>query len=639
MMTTYSRPLYDNNGKMIAIVTADVSLDWLRELVKNNDIDFNHKMLDLNDDDDSAEQDSTFFYTHAYSFVIGRSGTYIVHPFHERVLNDTYFTFAFETSRDSIDDQIGYDMLGGKTGMGFVNRDGADYMISYMPIERPGWAMATVIPAKSLYKQTRTFVYEIVGLMILGMIMLFVVCHSLMKRIIRPLSRFTNTADEIARGNLNIKLPEVKTNDEMKHLHDSFGLMQTSLIHQMEELKEVNAQKGRIEGELNVARDIQMSMLPKIFPPYPDRDDIEIYGRLTPAKAVGGDLFDFFIRDEKLFFCIGDVSGKGVPASLVMAVTRAQFRTISAHEAMPDRIVGVLNEMMADGNDSNMFVTFFLGVLDLPTGRLRYCNAGHDHPLLIGKTIGMLPCDSNIPVGVMSGWKFTMQETLIDPQTTVFLFTDGLTEAEDVDHQQFGEQRVVEEARRLHNTGQDVPDTLVACMTDAVHRFVGEAEQSDDLTMLAIQYTKRQLDTKLQRSIILPNDVQTVPQLAAFVDELCETLGFDMALTMQMNLAIEEAVVNVMSYAYPTGTKGYVNIVAEANAVRLKIMISDSGVPFDPTTKAEVDTTLTAEERGIGGLGIHLVRKIMDSINYERIDGKNVLTLRKKIEQRNNDET
>ena len=168
-------------------------------------------------------------------------------------------------------------------------------------------------------------------------------------------------------------------------------------------------------------------------------------------------------------------------------------------------------------------------------------------------------------------------------------------------------------------------------MGDAVKAFVGEAEQSDDLTMFAIQYTKTKRAVRMQRNITLTNDVQEVPKLSAFVDEVCEEMGFEATDTMQMNLAIEEAVVNVMNYAYLPGTQGDIDIVAQADDLCLKFTISDSGTPFDPTARPEADTTLSAEERPIGGLGIYLVRQLMDSINYERIDNKNVLTLRKKL--------
>ena len=630
MMTTYSHPLYDKNGNLMAVITADVSLNWLTELVAKSDIELNAKLMETEIDSTNLEINDDFFYTHAYSFIIGRGATYITHPNTERILNDTYFVYSMETN-DSIDAQIGYDMVDGLSGMREMIRDGVKYLICYAPIERTGWSMATVIPAKIIYGSSRLLSYLILFIMLAGLVALFLICNSVVKCITRPLARFADSADEVAKGNLDATLPDIKTKDEMARLSQSFSLMQTSLKQQMEELRQSTASKAAIESELKVASDIQMSMLPKIFPAYPDRDDIDIFGQLTPAKAVGGDLFDFFIRDEKLFFCIGDVSGKGVPAALVMAVTRAQFRTVSAHESQPERIITRLNDTMSEGNDSNMFVTLFVGVLDLPTGRLRYCNAGHDAPMLIGSNIGMLPCDSNLPVGVMGGWKFTMQETQIDPGTTIFLYTDGLTEAENIDHAQFTEERILKVADTSLSTNDHNPHRLVENMTNAVRDFVNGAEQSDDLTMLAIQYTKQQLDVRYQRSITLTNDIQQVPQLAEFIDDVCEAMGFDELTTMQMNLAIEEAVVNVMNYAYPEGTTGSVNIEVQANDARLKFVISDSGKHFDPTSVAEADTTLSAEDRSIGGLGIYLVRQLMDSVNYERIGGFNVLTLRKKL--------
>jgi sigma-B regulation protein RsbU (phosphoserine phosphatase) len=231
----------------------------------------------------------------------------------------------------------------------------------------------------------------------------------------------------------------------------------------------------------------------------------------------------------------------------------------------------------------------------------------------------------------MPGWKFSSQEAIIKPFTTIFLFTDGLTEAENIHHKLFGMDRILAQVNSIQAKGSCSPHAIIDQMKQAVHTFVGDAEQSDDLTMLAVQYTKQQLDVRYQNHITLPNDVKTVPQLNAFVDEVCENAGFDMSTTMKINLAIEEAVVNVMNYAYPSGMNGNVDIDAQMNDERLKFVISDNGTPFDPTAKAEVDTTLSAEERGIGGLGIHLIRQIMDTINYERVDNKNVLTLRKKL--------
>ena len=191
-----------------------------------------------------------------------------------------------------------------------------------------------------------------------------------------------------------------------------------------------------------------------------------------------------------MFFCIGDVSGKGVPASLVMAVTRSLFRNISAHTAEPDQIVTALNEALTDGNDANMFVTAFIGVLDLSNGHLCYCNAGHDAPLLVGHQVGLVPCLPNLPLGVMPGYQYSLQKLTIECETTIFLFTDGLNEAEDINHVQFGNQRVLNLAGQLLAEEKHQPKSIVEKMDEALQSFVGEAEQSDDLTMLAIQYLK-----------------------------------------------------------------------------------------------------------------------------------------------------
>ena len=538
MMVSYEMPIHDEAGRVVADMGADVSLDWLADVLNVSHI-----------------------YPSSYNMIVSRQGQVIVG--------------TGDTAKPSWVREM---LLGQRGQASFVDEQGEKRLVFYAPVGGDtGWSMAVVCAESEIYRDLHRMGSYLGILMLIGLALL---CY-IIWRTIRSFRRE----------------------------------------------QQVNAEKERIGSELRIARNIQMAMLPKTFPPYPDRNDIDIYGQLTPAKEVGGDLYDFYIRDEKLYFCIGDVSGKGVPASLVMAVTRALFRNISAHESQPDRIITQLNDTMAEDNDSNMFVTMFVGVLDLPTGRLRYTNAGHVAPVLTHPGVGLLPVDSNLPVGVMSGWKFTSQETTIDIGTSIFLYTDGLTEAENTGHELFGEKRMMEAIKE--NTE---PHAFIDHVTEAVHAFVGEAEQSDDLTMLAIRYTRPKLASTLQRSITLSNDVQEIPQLAQFVDEVCEAVGFGTSPTMSMNLAIEEAVVNVMEYAYPKGTKGYVSIEAVANAERLKFIISDSGTPFDPTAKGEVDITLSAEERPIGGLGIHMVRQIMDSINYERTDGKNVLTLRKKLE-------
>ena len=618
MMITYSQPLLNNKGEIYAVQTADISLNWLSDFMMQIDSTFLANVLFS---DDSISKSTS-------NFIITRSGTFVAHPDNNMLMSKTIVDFLKEEGCKNAEEKAKKLLDGNSKTIAYRNGKGERMLIFPAEIEHCGWYLCSVIPLSEIVIPVSIIIGFFVALMAIGLLIVAVICRSAIRRITNPISQFADSADEIASGNLSVELPTINTKDEMLRLHDSFETMQKSLIQQIEETKSANEEKGRIESELNIARGIQMSMLPKTFPPFPDRNDVEIFGQQNPAKEVGGDLYDFYIRDEKLFFCIGDVSGKGVPASLVMAVTRTLFRTISFKEAQPERIMFGINNAMADNNESNMFVTLFLGVLDLPTGKLRYCNAGHNAPLFIGKSVGVLPCKANIPLGITPDWKFNQQETSFDMNTCMFLYTDGLTEAENLAHEQFTEERMTSIACESSRH----PQLLIEQMISAVHQFVGKAEQSDDLTMLAIQYTKPlEKDIKLHRSITLPNDIDEVPQLATFVDQVCEALGFDMSTTMSLNLALEEAVVNVMSYAYPSETMGSVNIEAIANERLLKFIISDWGTPFDPTAEKEVDTTLSAEERPIGGLGIHLVRQIMDSINYERTDGMNVLMLCKKI--------
>ena len=607
MVTSYCQPIKDKNNQFIGVINTSLSITWLSQTI-------------------SAVKP----YPNSYSIMIGRGGTYFVHPDTTKITRQTIFTQTMEQP-DTALTALGYAMQRGEEGMKHMNIDGKDCYVFYKPLGQTGCSMAIVCPESDIFGGFDCLRNSVRAIVLVGLLLMLYLFIRIITRELQPLRRLADEAETIASGQFDAMLPDFKRIDEIGQLSHSFGNMQQSLVKYIDELKNTTAQKASIESDLRIASGIQMGMLPEQFPTREDRDDVELYASLTPAKEVGGDLFDFYFRDEKLFFCIGDVSGKGVPASLFMAVTRSTFRTVSAHESMPDRIVTIMNKTIADMNKNHMFVTLLVGVLDLPTGRLHYCNAGHDAPLLIGAGVGELPCDPNIPVGFMPTWKYSLQEARIFTGTTILLFTDGLTEAMNADYEQFQMERVNEVANRALSNQQQSPRQLIAQMTDAVHEFVGDAEQSDDLTMMAIQYIKQQSDVKMRKSIVLPNDTQEVPRLNAFVDEVCKSVGFDEGKTMEIKVAVEEAVINVMNYAYPPEQRGDVTIEAASNDIRLKFTIIDSGKPFDPTVQNEVDTTLSAEARSIGGLGIHLIRQNMDSINYERVDNLNVLTLRKKL--------
>ncbi len=551
LMTTYSVPVVDDAGRVAAVLTADVSLDWLTELIG-----------------------SLRVYPDAFSVLISREGKIMVSPVEELNMQRSIKEYGMGTKDTSNFNSLADGMLSGKSGNVSLKQSRRERMfVFYAPVEKTGWSMAIAIPDSEIYGEIRRMSMLVTILMLIGLGMLILILRSAARNQQKVVS-----------------------------------------------LKE---KKDRMENELLIGHNIQMSMIPKDFP---ERKDIDMAASIVPAKEVGGDLYDFYIREGKLFFCIGDVSGKGVPASLVMAVTRSLFRSVSAHELSPQRIVTLMNESITDMNENEMFVTFFCGVLDMASGHLSYCNAGHNPPLVYIDKLQFLPAQPNLPLGIMPGMTFVEQETDLRNNDALYLYTDGLTEAENLAHEQFGETRMMDVLRTHRNAQDDLE-----AMQKAVADFVGDADPSDDLTMLFIHYLNDMQPDETERHLILHNDIQQIPQLAEFIETIADEINLDQGLAMSLNLALEEAVTNVILYAYPKGSDGRVDVEAIISKDRLKFIISDSGKEFDPTAAPEADVTLGVEDRPIGGLGIYLVRKIMDSVSYERTDGKNVLSMIKKL--------
>ena len=486
VLCTFSRPVVMEPDKEIAgVFGADLSLDGISSLIVESLLKENEEDLFL----PSASDDPELL---IYGFIIGPKGEYIVHPDRGRILKTNFYDYA--TGEDAARyRKLGDAMTAGESGEQSVWIDGIRSDVYFAPLLHSGWSMGIVVPVKRLLLPGILYGTMIIVLILLGVLLVFFTCHRSIKRASTPLIKLAESAQEIATGRFDTKLPTIKSKDEIRLLRDSFDHMQTSLAEYVEELKETTAQKASIESELGVARNIQMSMLPYTWPPFPDRDDLDIFGSVAPARAVGGDLFDFRMRDEKLYFCIGDVSGKGIPAALVMTVISSMFRTLSASEDSPRRIMTAINSSISARNENLMFVTLFVGALDLSTGVLQYTNAGHNAPSVItGEEARMMSVDANIPVGVLYDWSYTQQETTLSPGEILFLYTDGLTEATRSDGELFGEERVLAE---LSGHGEDISaERVVADMTTAVNRFVGNAEQSDDLTMLVLKMLRKGQD-------------------------------------------------------------------------------------------------------------------------------------------------
>ena len=466
MAASYCQTLNNKQGRMIGVINVSLALNWLSQTIS-----------------------STKPYPNSYSIMTGRGGTYFVHPDTTMITRQTIFTQTIDRP-DTALAALGHAMQHGEEGMKRMVIGGEESYVFYKPLGKTGCSMAIVCPESDIFGGLNRLRNTITAIVLISLLLMLYFFIRIITRELDPLRRLATEAETIASGHFEAKMPDFKRIDEIGKLSNSFTDMQQALVKYIEELKDTTAQKAMMERDLQVANEIQMGMLPENFPTKADRDDVQIFASLTPAKEVGGDLFDFEFRDDKLFFCVGDVSGKGVPASLFMTVTRAVFRTVAARESMPDKIIKTMSDTMLSMNKSYMFVTLFVGVLDLHTGHLYYCNAGHDAPLLVGAGVGELPCEPNMAVGFDFPLEWQLQEADIYSGTTIFLFTDGLTEAMNASNEQFGMERVTDVATRALANHQQEPQQMIAQMTEAVHQFVGDAEQSDDLTMMAIQYIK-----------------------------------------------------------------------------------------------------------------------------------------------------
>ena len=462
MMTTYSKPLYDANGNLYAIITADLSLEWLTELVGGIKA-----------------------FERSYNLMVSRNASFIAHPDHNLILNETIYSSTYGDDDESLK-KMQDDMVNCRAGQVLRDKEGGKFFVFYSPVETTCWSVAIVCPRSELYlgvKKLRGLLI-ILGLIML-LLMMYLSYHGI-RKVVAPVEEFSDVAKKIAHGEFDAELPKIQSQDELKDLHDSFEYLQQSLVRYIDELKSTTANKERIESELRIAQAIQMGMLPKSFPAFPDRDDIALAAKIVPAKEVGGDLYDFFIENDKLYFIVGDVSGKGIPASLVMAVTCRLFRSIASYLDKPEEIITSLNDSLSDGNESNMFCTAFLGVLDLKTGHLAYCNAGHNAPLVIDHNgnVSAISVEPNLPLGLFSGFPYKGQETKIEKGTMLYLFTDGVNEAENNEKEQFSDERLVSILEA--NAGAE-PKEIVNVTFAEVERHADGANQSDDITVMCIK--------------------------------------------------------------------------------------------------------------------------------------------------------
>ena len=519
---------------------------------------------------------------------------------------------------------------------GFIrSKDNVYYF--YTPVESTGWMLCIRIPESTVLQSVsqmnahirRVFIVFF-GFFLLMLIGVWFVSNRFSKQLTEPMVELGQDAVIISRGDLDHQA-RIRSNDEIGDLAEHFNAMSASLKKYITDLTQVTAEKERIGAELNVATQIQADMLPRIFPAFPERKDFDIFATMTPAKEVGGDFYDFFLLDENhLGLVMADVSGKGVPAALFMVIAKTLIKNRAQMGGGPAEVLNYVNNQLCEGNEAELFVTVWFAILDLTTGKGMAANAGHEHPVIrrANGRYELVEYRHSPAVATMEGLRFREHAFELHPGDSMFVYTDGVPEATNANNELFGTDRMLE---ALNQNPEADPYEILNNVQREVSRFVGDAPQFDDITMLGIRYFGQKEKT-MEANLKVPASLDELPNVLAFVDEKLESIGCPMKTQMQIDVAVEEVFVNIAHYAYTPETGNAVittRISPEKDAVEIEFR--DSGIPFNPLEKPDPDVSLSAEDRKIGGLGIYMVKKSMDSMTYARRDGQNILTITKKV--------
>jgi sigma-B regulation protein RsbU (phosphoserine phosphatase) len=466
MIASYCRPIYNGEGQYIGTLSVDLSLAWLSETIS-----------------------SVKPYPNSYSIMTGLGGTYFVHPDSTKLFYQSIYTETLKYP-DPQRTALGKAMQNCEEGYLPLTINGEECYVFYKPLGDTGWSAAIVCPLSDIFSGLKRMQRIILIIFLLGLLLMLLTSRRIISRELNPLSQLTSQIETISSGQLDQELPDNGRVDELGRLYQSFSGMQHSLIEYIDKMQQTAAASAAIEKELKVASDIQMSMVPRIFPAFPNRNDIDLFASMTPAKEVGGDLYDFFVQGDKMYFCVGDVSGKGVPASLFMAVTRNLFRIIAQQGHDPVSIAMSINEFLSQDNNQNMFVTMFIGLIDLNTSHLDFCNCGHNPPVMVrrGEKAQFLPIKHfNQPLGIIDGIPF-QGDSMDDIRDVLFLiYTDGLNEAENPRFEQFGDDAVLD---ILSKVGSESAEQVITSLKDAVETHREGISPNDDLTLMCFRLLK-----------------------------------------------------------------------------------------------------------------------------------------------------
>ncbi len=520
-----------------------------------------------------------------------------------------------------------------KTKVKTLTIDGKEYYLAYSALSNNDWTMVTLIQTNdnlimgsynNLNRQILTAFIIFFALITVVIVLTIIISRKYSKSFTKPILALKMGVDEIGAGNLDHAL-DIKTGDEIEELGTAFNTMAQNLEKYIENLSKVTAEKERIGAELDVATKIQASMLPCIFPAFPEREEFDVYASMDPAKEVGGDFYDFFMIDEdNLAVVVADVSGKGVPAALFMVIGKTLIKDHTTPGKDLGEVFTEVNELLCEANSEELFITAFVGVLNLKSGEFRYVNAGHEIPFIAraGGEFAPHKIRAAFVLAGMEGMKYKAGVFQLEPGDKIFQYTDGVTEATDKDNQLFGMDRLTE---TLNKVKDKTPEEILVKVKEDIDNFVGEAPQFDDITMLCLEFKKRYGDNEGKTAAVT---LDSMAELTEYIETTFEEGGAPMSVITKMNIALDEIFSNIVKFSGATFAKVTCGI---ENGNTAYMIFADNGKAYNPLEQEDPDVTLSAEERSIGGLGIFMVKKSMTSMTYEYAGGNNNLTLKLKF--------
>ena len=497
--------------------------------------------------------------------------------------------------------------------------------IPYVKYLDNGMILIICIPKFELFYYLMKHVVILFTIFMLISLMISVILfYGLKKNIDKPIDKLTDIAHKIGNGDLNTEI-KIEKPLEFAELAQTFNNM-------TKDIKNITKERQSIESELSLAKEIQASSLPNVFPPFPNRKEFDIFAGMEPAKEVGGDFYDFYFIDKNHFmFLIADVSGKGVPAALFMMTTKTLINYIAQSIISPEEMIQTINQKICENNKQGFFITMLAGIVNIKTGKITFINCGHNPPLVKhnGEKFQYLNLESNIVLGAFDAAQFAIYEGTLAKGDTIFLYTDGITEAINSSEEQYGEMRLLE---AINSTDDENIKTITDKVKTSVKEFAQGVAQSDDMTVLIFRYEgndNNSPDTNINENCRIYNGIASkdnYKHYLSWLHEGCDIWHLTDETKGKLELVSEELYTNIFSYAYPEN-EGKIEVIIMKETGSLTLIFRDNGIPYNPLENPDPDVTLPPENRDIGGLGIYMVKSTVDEIDYEYKNECNILTM------------